>query len=127
MKRAHWKAVEARERAMFNGKTFDELVSHDERPVEGIELRNPPFPIRMFILRRRFDEEHLMFECTVPDRDNGQRAIVVHSFPMPSREYIGSRTDFVFDCLRKVFEHEMRECFFVDGKRVHDPHARDPR
>lgn len=84
--------------------------------IEGLELRNPPFPVEVYLVR----DSGLVIEVRVPDREHGGIITVCHPFALP---YLAVPIEeYVYGCLERVFIHELRECFHWRGFRVKDPH-----
>ncbi len=102
-----------------------------EQVFERVELRNPPYPIKLHLEREYYNTRQpvgadmgvaLIVETAVSDRDTGRITMVVYRKPLSP--YPGTKE--IYYRLREVFLHELSESFHVDGERVHDPHVNDP-
>lgn len=96
-----------------------ESESKIEAVLARVELRNPPFPIKLHA-----NGDALIVEVYVPHRDTGERTVVCHPFRWPDdRAYRHQPIEqFILQCLRIVFEHELRESLHFDGVRFANPH-----
>ena len=92
-----------------------------------IELKGFPLRFQMLIdLDGYRDEVRFLATARVFDRET-QLPITIHM----QNTYIWEMLyecgydyfeEIVFGTLRAFLEHELRECFYADGKRVRDPH-----
>lgn len=95
-------------------------IKEFEQCLQRIEIRNPPFPISIYI-RELVGIARLHIDTVVNDRDDGRPTEVHFNFklePMYEEQFI----EYVESCLRGVFLHELAETFHLDGVRVHEPH-----
>lgn len=107
-----------------------------ERLLAKVELRNPPFPIAFWLAPRPTDfgsrlRAEFIALVLVRDRETGRPSELLFSAPValdrePMLGAEEAECQFFLEveaALRSVFEHEFREAFHIDGRRVRDPHA----
>lgn len=98
-----------------------------------VMFKNPPFPIEvMFVPRRELGDARArtvacVFEIRVACRETGRQIRVSHPFTLNTCMDDEQLLRIIHAEARRVFLHELDECFHVDGERVHDPHANDHR
>jgi hypothetical protein len=99
-------------------------MSEPRIELRGFEMRDVRLSIGKSM--RGCGETEVAFEARVLGRDNGQpdrvhfRELILGDYwsRMDSKE----RARVVFHALLRALEHELAECFYVDGVRVYDPH-----
>ena len=95
--------------------------------LDRINLRHPPFPIRLVLRDPSAHGVELAIICTVRDRDTGQPRDVAEVAMMSPHAVLDFDDDTLIerlmDRLTEIGVHEMREMFHVDGVRRFDPHA----
>lgn len=89
--------------------------------LRAIEIRNPPFPIRMEITPDILGAA-LVFFATVRHRDTGEPVEIVHATRIPLRASARELVLFAHQELQRLFAHEASECFVYHERRVFDPH-----
>ncbi len=101
------------------------------RLLARVTFRNPPFPIEVRVLDFWDGDREVRcaFDTTVPNRDGGGAIRVTHGFRVPLDPRIDDKRllDLIYAEARRVFLHELDECFHVDGVRTRDPHASEQR
>lgn len=112
-------------RVIGRGNVGVRTLVETERVLRRVELRHPPFPVRLRVEHSRppaWPPLDLIVDAMPPDRDSGEPRHVRHARRIPLNltddEFIG----FVYFSLREVYTHELDEAFHVDGKRSRDPH-----
>lgn len=108
----------------LDGLRFDQSSSGEPRiELRGFEMRDVSLRISKSM---RYGDVEIAFSARVLDRDFGRPDYVhmrelVH--PAHWQHMNGAhRARMVFHTLMKALEHELAECFYVDGVRVYDPH-----
>lgn len=96
----------------------------------GIEIRNPPYGLRMFYEPSATGEIKITITLWVPHRETGLTGPVSQSFRFDlafcdtdPRSFATMVRIHVGDLIR----HELDESFLVDGRRLNDPHEGDGR
>jgi hypothetical protein len=100
-------------------------------PVKGLDLSRFTIPIVIESrLRDRFSME-LRVTMFVRDADDPEKETTIHSSNVLSGYLIDQINDqkfiehFIYELVMTQLRHELDECWYVDGKRVRDPHNKE--
>lgn len=58
----------------------------------------------------------------VPDRTDGKEIAVNNTTKLNTRMSRAEATATLSKLIHEVYEHEFKECFVIEGRRIHDPH-----
>lgn len=112
----------------------------DRKPSRGVQdlhasVKQPRIELRGFDLRAnsevRLDpytmmEVQVLVHGQIRDRETGAQGEIAGRELIPGHHWLRmdakERSRFVFNAARRALEHELAECFYVDGVRVYDPH-----
>lgn len=104
-------------------------VARFAKIVDSIELNNFPIKIKLLLLpdRKCYESVELRVMSIVSDRDTGRPTDVAQANMFSIHEIDSMSHDacvyFIYSAISHLVQHELSECFTVDGKRIYDPHA----
>jgi len=104
----------------------DQPVGAAQVGIERFELRNPPYPMKLYAGIQPIGLLEIKVVLIVPDRDSGNHVETVLSgtFDPESLSVMG---DALFASVRamiqKAVEHELDESMYMDGIRTWGPHG----
>lgn len=87
--------------------------------METIELRNFPMDLKFFVEEFEYVYRVQVWFPTL-DRDNNSSMDLFIYFSYPKDTY--SKAEAIRAALIEAISHEIDECFYVNNKRLFDPH-----
>lgn len=102
-----------------------------EDTIARIDLTRMPFLCELRLDNKiRHLEYHVVFVMHVRCVETGKpiKVFTMQSFDVGAPEIAREHAEYlILRLIRRGIEHEIDECLFVDGKRLHDPHEQERR
>ena len=95
--------------------------------VDQVSLKNPAIPVDLSVRARSDRMTTLLISIRVNHRDTGVPCTVHEEVGLPPWQGEEFAVRYVFDRVRRMYEHEAAEAFHYAGARRFDPHVRDRR